>query len=136
MEKIGKNGKPLRHMMTPLDFSSEELERLFDLASDIKEHPDTYKDACNRMKLATCFYEPSTRTRLSFETAMLNLGGQIIGFLYLFALVETARGHDLQPIPENANLNLRAIHLIIPVSNRVDDSLKQGSFRKSINIQP
>ena len=80
MEKIGKNGKPLRHMMTPLDFSSEELERLFDLASDIKAHPDTYKDACSRMKLATCFYEPSTRTRLSFETAMLNLGGQIIGF--------------------------------------------------------
>ncbi|MCR5209382.1 MAG: aspartate carbamoyltransferase [Lachnospiraceae bacterium] len=66
--------------MTPLDFSVEELDKLFDLAEDIKNDPDKYAEVCKRKKLATCFYEPSTRTRLSFETAMLNLGGQVIGF--------------------------------------------------------
>ncbi len=80
MEVIGKDGRPLRHLMTPLDFSVEELDKLFDFAADIKDHPDDYKDLCARKKLATCFYEPSTRTRLSFETAMLDLGGQVIGF--------------------------------------------------------
>lgn len=79
-QKTGKNGKTLRHLMTPLDFSVEELNKLFDLAEDIKNNPDKYAEACKRKKLATCFYEPSTRTRLSFETAMLNLGGQVIGF--------------------------------------------------------
>ncbi len=80
MEKIGKNGKPLRHLMTPLDMSVEELEELFDLAEKIKNDPDGYAHICDRKKLATCFYEPSTRTRLSFETAMLDLGGKVIGF--------------------------------------------------------
>ncbi|MEE5989530.1 MAG: aspartate carbamoyltransferase [Lachnospiraceae bacterium] len=70
----------MRHLMTPLDFSVEELNKLFDLAEDIKNNPDKYAEVCKRKKLATCFYEPSTRTRLSFETAMLNLGGQVIGF--------------------------------------------------------
>ena len=79
-QKTGKNGKTLRHLMTPLDFSVEELNKLFDLAEDIKNNPDKYAEVCKRKKLATCFYEPSTRTRLSFETAMLNLGGQVIGF--------------------------------------------------------
>ena len=79
-QKTGKNGKILRHLMTPLDFSVEELNKLFDLAEDIKNNPDKYSEVCKRKKLATCFYEPSTRTRLSFETAMLNLGGQVIGF--------------------------------------------------------
>ncbi len=79
-QRIGKNGKMLRHLMTPLDFSVEELDKLFDLAEDIKNDPDKYAEVCKRKKLATCFYEPSTRTRLSFETAMLNLGGQVIGF--------------------------------------------------------
>ena len=79
-QKTGKNGKILRHLMTPLDFSVEELNKLFDLAEEIKNNPDKYAEVCKRKKLATCFYEPSTRTRLSFETAMLNLGGQVIGF--------------------------------------------------------
>ena len=70
----------MRHLMSPLDFTVEELDQLFDLADDIEQNPDKYAHACNRKKLATCFYEPSTRTRLSFETAMLNLGGQVIGF--------------------------------------------------------
>lgn len=70
----------MRHLMSPLDFSTEELDKLFTLAGDIEKHPDKYAHACEGKKLATCFYEPSTRTRLSFETAMLNLGGKVIGF--------------------------------------------------------
>lgn len=70
----------MRHLMNPLDFSTEELEQLFDLADDIQAHPDKYAHKCEGKKLATCFYEPSTRTRLSFEAAMINLGGHVIGF--------------------------------------------------------
>lgn len=70
----------MRHLMNPLDFSVEELEELFDLAGDIEANPQKYAHACTGKRLATCFYEPSTRTRLSFEAAMLNLGGQVIGF--------------------------------------------------------
>ncbi len=70
----------LRHMMNPLDFSVEELEELFDLAGDIEKNMDSYAHKCDGKILATCFYEPSTRTRLSFETAMIRLGGQGIGF--------------------------------------------------------
>ena len=70
----------MRHLMSPLDFTTEELDQLFDLANDIERQPDKYAHACQGKKLATCFYEPSTRTRLSFESAMLNLGGNVIGF--------------------------------------------------------
>ncbi|MBR5649288.1 aspartate carbamoyltransferase [Pseudobutyrivibrio sp.] len=70
----------MRHLMSPLDFTREELEQLMDLADDIKNHPDNYADKCHGKKLATCFYEPSTRTRLSFESAMLSLGGSVLGF--------------------------------------------------------
>ena len=70
----------MRHLMSPLDFTVEELDRLFDLAGDIEKNMDKYAHACAGKKLATCFYEPSTRTRLSFEAAMLNLGGSVIGF--------------------------------------------------------
>lgn len=70
----------MRHLMNPLDFSVEELDKLLDLANDIEKHPAKYAHACDGKKLATCFYEPSTRTRLSFEAAMLNLGGSVLGF--------------------------------------------------------
>ncbi len=70
----------MRHLMSPLDFSVDELDRLLDLASDIEKYPNKYAHACEGKKLATCFYEPSTRTRLSFEAAMLNLGGSVLGF--------------------------------------------------------
>ena len=70
----------MRHLMSPLDFSTEELNKLFDLANDMEQHPDRYAHVCDGKKLATCFYEPSTRTRLSFEAAMLNLGGKVLGF--------------------------------------------------------
>lgn len=69
----------MRHLMSPLDLSVEELNQLLDLAGDI-EKIQKYAHACDGMKLATCFYEPSTRTRLSFEAAMLNLGGSVLGF--------------------------------------------------------
>ena len=70
----------MRHLLSPLDMSVEELDDLFDLANDIEKNPDKYKDACRNKKIATLFYEPSTRTRLSFEAAMINLGGQVLGF--------------------------------------------------------
>lgn len=70
----------MRHLMSPLDFSVEELDQLLDVANDIEMHPEKYAHACAGKKLATLFYEPSTRTRLSFEAAMLNLGGNIFGF--------------------------------------------------------
>ena len=70
----------MRHLMSPLDFSVKELDQLLNLAHDIELHPEKYAHACDGKKLATLFYEPSTRTRLSFEAAMLNLGGSVLGF--------------------------------------------------------
>lgn len=70
----------MRHMMSPMDFTVEELDTLMDLATDIESNPKKYAHVCDGKKLATCFYEPSTRTRLSFEAAMINLGGSVIGF--------------------------------------------------------
>lgn len=70
----------MRHLMSPLDFSVEELDQLMDLASDIEHNPQKYAHACDGKTIATLFYEPSTRTRLSFESAMINLGGSVIGF--------------------------------------------------------
>ena len=69
----------MRHLMSPLDFSVEELDQLMDLAADIEANPEKYAHACAGKKLATLFYEPSTRTRLSHEAAMLNLGGSVLG---------------------------------------------------------
>ncbi len=70
----------MRHLMSPMDFSVEELDTLMDLADDIQKDPAKYAHKCDGKILATCFYEPSTRTRLSFESAMLRLGGQVLGF--------------------------------------------------------
>ena len=70
----------MRHIMSPLDFSVEELDQLLNLANDIEANPKKYAHACDGKKLATLFYEPSTRTRLSFEAAMMNLGGNVLGF--------------------------------------------------------
>ena len=70
----------MRHLMSPLDFTVEELDKILDLANDIEANPQKYAHACSGKKLATLFYEPSTRTRLSFEAAMLNLGGSVLGF--------------------------------------------------------
>ena len=67
-------------MLNPLDFSLEETESLLELAADIEKDRFRYAHVCDGKKLATLFYEPSTRTRLSFEAAMLNLGGSVLGF--------------------------------------------------------
>ncbi|MBC8546678.1 aspartate carbamoyltransferase [Clostridiaceae bacterium NSJ-31] len=70
----------MKHLIDPLDLSVEEIAELLDVASDIEKNPQKYAEVCRGKKLATLFYEPSTRTRLSFEAAMLNLGGSILGF--------------------------------------------------------
>ena len=70
----------MRHLMSPLDFNVDELDKILDLAADIEANPQKYAHACEGKKIATLFYEPSTRTRLSFEAAMLNLGGSVLGF--------------------------------------------------------
>lgn len=70
----------MKHLLNPLDFSVKELEQLLDLARDISQNQKKYSHVCDGKKLATLFYEPSTRTRLSFEAAMLNLGGSVLGF--------------------------------------------------------
>ena len=70
----------MKHLISPLDLSVEELDQLLDLAQDIEANPKKYAHACDGKKLATLFYEPSTRTRLSFEAAMMNLGGKALGF--------------------------------------------------------
>lgn len=70
----------MKHLMSPLDMSVEELDKLLDLANDIEKHPEKYAHVCEGKRLATLFYEPSTRTRLSFEAAMMNLGGKVMGF--------------------------------------------------------
>ena len=70
----------MKHLINPLDFSVEETEELLLLAEDIAKDRSRYSEICHGKKLATLFYEPSTRTRLSFEAAMLNLGGNVLGF--------------------------------------------------------
>ncbi|HIW21588.1 MAG TPA: aspartate carbamoyltransferase [Candidatus Dorea intestinavium] len=70
----------MRHLISPLDYSTSELDHLMDVANDIEKNPEKYAHACAGKKLATLFYEPSTRTRLSHEAAMLNLGGSVLGF--------------------------------------------------------
>ena len=70
----------MRHLIDPLDFTLEETKNLLDLADRIKQNPDAYSHVADGKRIATLFYEPSTRTRLSFEAAMINLGGQVLGF--------------------------------------------------------
>lgn len=70
----------MKHIISPLDLSVSELQEVLELAEDIIQQPTKYSDVCRGKKLATLFYEPSTRTRLSFEAAMLNLGGSVLGF--------------------------------------------------------
>jgi aspartate carbamoyltransferase len=70
----------MKHLLNPLDLTTNELTEILDLANDIEQNPAKYAQSCKGKKLATLFYEPSTRTRLSHEAAMLNLGGSIMGF--------------------------------------------------------
>ena len=70
----------MRHLLSITDFSIEEIDELLAVASDIRLNPEKYQEKCKYKKLATLFFEPSTRTRLSFESAMLSLGGNVLGF--------------------------------------------------------
>ena len=70
----------MKHLINILDLTVEEINEMIDLADDILENPVKYQDVCNHKILATLFFEPSTRTRLSFESAMLSLGGKVLGF--------------------------------------------------------
>lgn len=70
----------MRHLMSPMDLTLEELNQMLDLANDIERNPEKYAHACDGKIIATLFYEPSTRTRLSFESAMMRLGGKAMGF--------------------------------------------------------
>ena len=70
----------MRHLISPQDLSMEELDELLTLGQDIMNNQSKYAHVCDGKKLATLFYEPSTRTRLSFEAAMINMGGQVLGF--------------------------------------------------------
>ena len=70
----------MKHLLNILDFSTGEIDELISVASDIMDHPEKYNQACRHKQLATLFFEPSTRTRLSFESAMMSLGGSVLGF--------------------------------------------------------
>ena len=70
----------MKHLIDPMDLSIEEINEILDLADKIIENPKAYSEVCKGKKLATLFFEPSTRTRLSFEAAMLELGGSVLGF--------------------------------------------------------
>ena len=85
----------MRHLMSPLDLSVQETDKLLNLANDIEKHPEKYAHACAGKKLATCFYEPSTRTRLSFEAAMLNLGGNCTWFFQCGSSSSAAKGESV-----------------------------------------
>ena len=70
----------MRHLIDPMDLSVEDIDRLLDRADDIAKNPEKYQEVCKHKKLATLFFEPSTRTRFSFEAAMMRLGGKVLGF--------------------------------------------------------
>ena len=70
----------MKHLIDPMDLSEQDLDGILRRAQDIMAHPENYSEKCRGKKIATLFYEPSTRTRLSFEAAMIELGGQVLGF--------------------------------------------------------
>ena len=70
----------MKHLIDPMDLTMDELNEILELGEEIYEHPEEYAELAKGKKIATLFYEPSTRTRLSFESAMLDLGGSVIGF--------------------------------------------------------
>ncbi len=84
----------LRHLINITDLSVEEIDHLIEIADDIVDHPEAYQDICAHKKLATLFFEPSTRTRLSFTAAMMELGGNVLGFDQA-ASSSTAKGESV-----------------------------------------
>ena len=92
----------MRHLLNPLDFTVEEIDQLLDLATDIEHNRSKYAHVCDGKKIATLFYEPSTRTRLSFESAMLSLGGSVLGFSSA-ASSSAAKGESVADTVKSAN---------------------------------
>ena len=124
----------MRHLLTPLDLSVEELERLMDNAEKIKADPEKYAHVCDGKIIATLFYEPSTRTRLSFEAAMLRLGGKTMGFATADSS-SAAKGESVADTiriiscfadiaamrhPKEGSVTVAAGHALIPVINAGD----------------
>ena len=136
----------MRHLMSPLDFSVEELDELLNLANDIEKDPKKYAHACDGKKLATCFYEPSTRTRLSFEAAMLNLGGSVLGFSSADSS-SAAKGESVSDTiriiscyadicamrhPKEGAPLVASLHSNIPVINAGDGGHHHSQFKRQI----
>ena len=115
----------MRHLMSPLDFSVDELDKLLDLANDIEKYPNKYAHACEGKKLATCFYEPSTRTRLSFEAAMLNLGGSVLGF----ASADSSSASKGESVSDTIRVSLFEYRLYVS-----DVQKRKGSIYKQLYI--
>ena len=88
----------MRHLIDPLDFTQQEISTLLDLADRIHDDPAAYQEVARHKKLATLFYEPSTRTRLSFESAMLRLGGKTLGFAGA-QLSSASKGETVEDTP-------------------------------------
>ena len=100
----------MRHLLNPLDLSMDELDNILNLANDIKENPTKYAHKCDGKRLATLFYEPSTRTRLSFESAMLNLGGTVIGF----SSAENSSASNAMPISVQCAIQRKVLQRLHP----------------------
>ena len=110
----------MKHLLSPLDLSVTELEDLLNLARDISKDPKKYSHVCDGKKLATLFYEPSTRTRLSFEAAMLNLGGSVLGFSSAIRVISCYADICAMRHPKEGAPMVAASKSSIPVINAGD----------------
>ena len=118
-----------KHLIDPMDFSKEELEEIFNLAHQIIESPNEYSHVCDGKILATLFYEPSTRTRFSFEAAMMRLGGKILGFSEPNS-TSTAKGETLAD-----TITMVSIYSdIIAMRHPMEGSAKLASMYSNVPI--
>ena len=119
----------MNHIISPLDLSVEELDKLLDLANDIERHPEKYAHACEGKRLASLFYEPSPRTRLSFEAAMMNLGGKVLGFSDQDSSSSTDRSNGLM-IWFMHYLLIAWSNVIVFIHHIIDGTVFQGSSER------
>ena len=115
----------MRSLIDIMDFSPEELQELIDTANDIIERPEAYRDVCRGKKLATLFFEPSTRTRLSFEAAMYELGGNVIGF----SEANSSSAAKGESVADTAKVMAKALQ-ILPKSSAVMPTSSPCGIRK------
>lgn len=119
----------MRHLIDSMDLSLEELEELFTISRDIIKNEDKYREVCKNKLMATLFYEPSTRTRFSFEAAMLKLGGQIIGFSEVGSS-SVAKGES---IPDTIRTVASYADLIV-MRHPKEGAPKYASFKSEVPI--